>query len=145
MTLMSKTELLKIKAALEANLPNSLQLFNIIQQILAGDGIERDVYVNEDFSHKDLAVMVLEKVELPKQVFSVFCTKNSLEKLKKIVDERLDWTKFNQFDVRFTFYLVFKYLKKNCYQGVDEEQHKMLKNCVPDGTNVTWNSSGVSL
>ena len=83
MTFMSKDELLKIKSAIEKNLPNSLQIFNILQQILAGDGIERDVFVNEDFHHKDLAVMVLEKVELPKQVFSVFCTKNSLEKLKK--------------------------------------------------------------
>ena len=103
MALMSKDHLMKIKSALEENLPNSLQLFNILQQILAGDGIERDVFVNEDFSHKDLAVMVLEKAELPKQVFSVFCTENSLEKLKKIVDERVDWKLFALFEVSFDF------------------------------------------
>ena len=40
---MSKDDLLKIKSALEFNLPNSLQLYSIVQQILTEDGIEREV------------------------------------------------------------------------------------------------------
>ena len=59
-----------------------------------------EVYVNEDFNNKDLAILVFEKIQMPKQDFALFCTKNSLEKLKKIVDEKVDWTKFNQFNVR---------------------------------------------
>ena len=57
------------------------------------------VYVNEDFNNKDLAILVFENVQLPKQDIALFCTQNSLEKLKKIVDEKVDWTKFNQFNV----------------------------------------------
>ena len=87
-------------------MPASLQLFNIVQQIIADDGIAREVYVSQDFSNKDLAVMVFEKIELPKKVFSVFCTKNSLEKLKKIVDERVNWKDFNQFDVSIEINLI---------------------------------------
>ena len=40
---MSKDDLLKIKSALGFNLPNSLQLYSIVQQILTEDGIEREV------------------------------------------------------------------------------------------------------
>jgi len=113
----NKDELLKIKIALEDNFPDSFQLFNIVQLILTEDGIEREVYVNEDFNNKDLAILVFEKIQMPKQDFALFCTKNSLEKLKKIVDEKVDWTKFNQFN------------------GITEERFEMIKRCVPPGFN----------
>ena len=79
--------------------PSSLQMFNVINQVIERDGIERDVYVNENFSSEKLAVLVLEKISLPKCDWQLFCSENSLPDLQRLIEENIDWNKHNQFDV----------------------------------------------
>ena len=83
--------------------PSSLQMFNVIKQVIEKDGIERDVYVNKNFSSENIAVLVQEKISLPKSDWQVFCSEPSLPELQQLIEENVDWNRHNQFDVSVEF------------------------------------------
>ena len=57
-------------------LPSSVQLYNILLCQLSGDGVEREIVVNDDIAEDNVAILVLNKLESPKNIFTMFCTEN---------------------------------------------------------------------
>ena len=56
--------LLKLKTTLEDHLPESLQILNVIILSIADDGINRTVFVNDNFNTENVAVMVMDRSTL---------------------------------------------------------------------------------
>ena len=97
----SVTRLEKIKCVLEKLLPSSVQLYNIIVCQLSGDGVEREIVVNEDIDEDNVAILVNNKLESPKNIFSMFCTDNCKGILKGFLRDHVDWTVKSEFAVSF--------------------------------------------
>ena len=95
------THLEKIKCVLEKLLPSSVQLYNILVCQLSGDGVEREIVVNEDIDEDNVAILVLNKLESPKNIFTMFCTENCKGILKGFLADHVDWALNNEFTVSF--------------------------------------------
>ena len=95
------THLEKIKCVLEKLLPSSVQLYNILVCQLSGDGVEREIVVNEDIDEDNVAILVNNKLESPKNIFSMFCTDNCKGILKRFLRDHVDWTVKSEFAVSF--------------------------------------------
>ena len=98
---MDRATVIKLKCVLENLLPSSIQLYNIIACQLSNDGIERKIVVNEDFSEEKIALMVVNRLEAPKLIVSLFCTDNCQEVLREYLVENIDWNGCQEFEVKF--------------------------------------------
>ena len=100
-----KKKLLKISNALKRHLPKSIQLYNIIVCEMSGDGIERKVFVNEDLDDDNIAIVVINKLECPKNIISLYCKENCTEQLRTLIQENVSWGADNEFEVVNDFYI----------------------------------------
>ena len=92
-------KLLNIKKALKRHLPSSIQLYNIIVCELSQDGIDRKVFVNADLDDDNIAIIVINKLECPKNIISLYCTNNCTEQLRTLVKENVSWGVNYEFEV----------------------------------------------
>ena len=92
-------DLNKVKCVLENLLPSSIQLYNIIVSMLSGDGLDREVFVNDDFEHNNVAILISNKLESPKIIYSMFCTKNAENQLELLVKQNVCWTVHDELKV----------------------------------------------
>ena len=96
---LSHKELEKIKCVLEKHLPKTIQVYNIVVLALSGDGIEREIIVNDDITEDKIAILSNNKIESPKRIFTMFCTDNCKDILKSFLKERIDWSVKTEFAV----------------------------------------------
>ena len=97
-------KLSKINNAVKRHLQKSIQLYNIIVCEMSGDGIERKVFVNEDLDDDNIALVVINKLECPKNIISLYCTDNCTEQLRTLIKENVSWGADNEFEVVNDFY-----------------------------------------
>ena len=102
-------KLLKIKNALKRHLPRSIQLYNIIVCELSQDGIERKVFVNDDLDDDNIAIVVINKLECPKNIISMFCTENCAKQLRTLIKENVSWGANNEFEVTYRSFSEMKF------------------------------------
>ena len=93
-------KLLKIKNALKRHLPRSIQLYNIIVCELSQDDIERKVFVNDDLDDDNIAIVVINKLECPKNIISLYCTDNCTDNLRGLILENISWGVNLEFEVK---------------------------------------------
>ena len=105
-------DLNKVKCVLENLLPSSIQLYNIIVSMLSGDGVDREVFVNEDLEDKNVAILISNKLESPKIIYSMFCTKNAKKQLELLVKKNVSWT-FHDDELKVSKQILFYILKSN--------------------------------
>ena len=96
---MDRATLVNLKGVLENLLPSSIQLYNIIVCELSNDGIDRNIIVNDNFSEEKIALMVLNRLEAPKLIVSLFCTDNCKEVLRGFLVDNIDWEDSTEFGV----------------------------------------------
>ena len=96
---MSHSQLEKIKCVLERLLPRTIQVYNFVVLELSGDGIEREIVANDDIAEDKIAILTNNKVESPKNIFTMFCTDNYKDILKGFLEERIDWSVKTEFAV----------------------------------------------
>ena len=99
-------DLNKVKCVLENLLPSSIQLYNIIVSMLSGDGVDREVFVNEDLEDKNVAILISNKLESPKIIYSMFCTKNAKKQLELLVKKNVCWT-FHDDELKVSKQIIF--------------------------------------
>ena len=99
-------DLNKVKCVLENLLPSSIQLYNIIVSMLSGDGVDREVFVNEDLEDKNVAILISNKLESPKIIYSMFCTKNAKKQLELLVKKNVSWT-FHDDELKVSKQIIF--------------------------------------
>ena len=99
-------DLNKVKCVLENLLPSSIQLYNIIVSMLSGDGVDREVFVNEDLEDKNVAILISNKLESPKIIYSMFCTKNAKKQLELLVKKNVCWT-FHDDELKVSKQILF--------------------------------------
>ena len=99
---MHSSKLLKIKTILENLLPSSLQLYNIIVCHLSDDGVERQIEVIDDIHEDRIAMIVINKLESPKIIVSMFCTEDCQEELKDLLIKHIKWNDNHEFEVTFS-------------------------------------------
>ena len=99
-------DLNKVKCVLENLLPSSIQLYNIIVSMLSGDGVDREVFVNEDLEDKNVAILISNKLESPKIIYSMFCTKNAKKQLELLVKKNECWT-FHDDELKVSKQIIF--------------------------------------
>ena len=139
-------KLVKIKNALKKHLPSSIQLYNIIVCEISQDGIERRVFVNEDLDEDNIAVVVINKLECPKNIISMYCTDNCTEQLRILIKENVSWGANNEFEVKRKFpnfvteldiyskeLFYFQYL-----QGMNDVHIGMLRGFVDESIHNNW-------
>ena len=97
---LSHFKLKKIKDVLEKLLPRTIQVYNLVALELSGDGIEREIIVNDDISEDRIAILANNKLESPKNVFTMFCTDNCKDILKGFLEKSVDWSVKTEFTVR---------------------------------------------
>ena len=97
---LSHYKLKKIKNVLEKLLPRTIQVYNLVALELSGDGIEREIIVNDDISENRIAILANNKLESPKNVFTMFCTDNCKDILKGFLEKSIDWSVKTEFTVR---------------------------------------------
>ena len=96
---LSHNQLEKIKCALEKLLPRTIQVYNLVVLELSGDGIEREIIANDDITEDKIAILTNNKIESPKNIFTMFCTDNCKDILKGFLEERIDWSVKTEFAV----------------------------------------------
>ena len=101
---LSPDQLEKIRCVLEKLLPRTIQVYNIVVLALSGDGVERDIVVNDDVSEDKIAILSNNKLESPKKIFTMFCTDNCKDILKGFLEERIDWSVKTEFAVSLSFH-----------------------------------------
>ena len=103
-------DLNKVKCVLENLLPSSIQLYNIIVSMLSGDGVDREVFVNEDLEDKNVAILISNQLEFPKIIYSMFCTKNAKKQLELLVKKNVCWT-FHDDELKVSKQILFVFSK----------------------------------
>ena len=96
---LSHNKLKKIKDVLEKLLPRTIQVYNLVALELSGDGIELEIFVNDDISEDRIAILVNNKLESPKNIFTMFCTDNCKDILKGFLEKSVDWSVKTEFAV----------------------------------------------
>ena len=87
-------ELQELRHKLAGLLPDSIQVFNLVTLALSGDGIARQVIARDEGGRLDrldtLAVLVLNKVESPKESVSLYYNTLGAGNIKKLLIENVD-------------------------------------------------------
>ena len=84
-------ELEDLASKLARLLPDSIQVFNLVTLALSGDGIARQVIARDEGGELDtLAVIVINKIEAPKESISLYCSALGVGNLKKLLIENFD-------------------------------------------------------
>ena len=92
--------LIHLKTTLEQLLPSSLQILNVVILTISDDGVDRTVIVNDNFTVDNVAVVVVDRLESPRENITMFCSVEGVEDLQKLLVEKLDWEKEIEFAVR---------------------------------------------
>ena len=124
----SVTRLEKIKCVLERLLPSSVQLYNILVCQLSGDGVEREIVVNDDIAGDNVAILVLNKLESPKNIFTMFCTENCKGILKGFLADHVNWALNNEFTVSFV--QKRKKIRERFFMGWTLITQSLSENCL---------------
>ena len=102
---MDNESLQELRKKLVKLLPNSIQVYNLVTLALSDDGIERKVIVSDD--NKDdidtLAVIVVNRIESPKESVTLYCRRGGLANIKKLLRENIDLDREITFAVRLRF------------------------------------------
>ena len=105
-------ELEELKHKLARLLPDSIQVFNLVTLALSGDGIARQVIARDEGGREDtLAVLVLNKVESPKETVSLYYNTLGAGNMKKLLIENVDLEREVTFAVSIKV-ICFKCLKE---------------------------------
>ena len=103
-------DLEKLKSKLAPLLPGSIQVFNLLTLALSGDGIGRKVIARDDDGKEDtLAVIVINKIESPKESITLYCEREGGRNMKKLLMENVDMEREITFAVSIRLSL-FRYL-----------------------------------
>ena len=63
------------------------------------DKIELEIIVNDDISEDKIAILANNKLESPKNIFTMFCTDNCRNILKGFLEKSVDWSVKTEFAV----------------------------------------------
>ena len=96
---LSHNKLKKIKGILEKLLPRTIQVYNLVALELSGDKIELEIIVNDDISEDKIAILANNKLESPKNIFTMFCTDNCKHILKGFLEKGVNWSVKTEFAV----------------------------------------------
>ena len=135
---MHSSKLLKIKTVLENLLPSSIQLYNIIVCHLADDGVERQIEVIDDIHEDRIAMIVINKLESPKIIVSMFCTEDCQEELKDLLIKHIKWNRSHEFEVTFSKSNRFPKYCGKFFQGADEKHLEILREISEPEVNKNW-------
>ena len=84
-------ELQELRHKLAGLLPDSIQVFNLVTLALSGDGVARQVIARDEGDKVEtLAVVVLNKIESPKESITLYCNTLGAENMKKLLIENVD-------------------------------------------------------
>ena len=84
-------ELEDLASKLAKLLPDSIQVFNLVTLALSGDGIARQVIARDEGGDLDtLAVIVINRIEAPKESISLYCSPLGADNMKDLLIENFD-------------------------------------------------------
>ena len=95
-----REDLIRLKTILEQLLPESQQILNVVCLTIADDGIQRNIFSNDNFNQDIVAVVGIDYLEAPTRLnITLFSTRYSSQELRKILQETLDWDEELEFAV----------------------------------------------
>ena len=89
--MLGEAELDELRAVLEPLLPASLQIINTLVLCCSQDGHMKTVLTSPMSRPAELAVVVVDRTESPKEIVSMFNTDQGELNLRKILEKQLDW------------------------------------------------------
>jgi len=89
--MLGAAELDELRAALEQLLPESLQIINCLVLCCSPDGHMKTVLTSPVSRPAELAVVVVDRTESPKEIVSMFSTEQGEQNLRQILEQQLDW------------------------------------------------------
>ena len=110
-------ELEELRDKLSRLLPGSIQVFNLVTLALSGDGIARQVVARDDGGKVDtLAVIVINKIESPKESITLYCNTLGARNMKKLLIENVDMEREITFAVSigFIFFIQIENKQNQC-------------------------------
>jgi len=91
--LSNKHQIQQLKCVLESLLPASIQVFNCVVLELLEDGVDREIFVNSEFSKEKIIVAVFDNSEEPRLKIILFSNPEKGEELKHMLENLLDFSK----------------------------------------------------
>ena len=73
-------------------MPASIQVFNCVVLELLEDGVDRDIFVNKEFTRDNLNVVLFDNSEKPRWKIILFSNPDENDELKQMLKELLDFT-----------------------------------------------------
>ena len=73
-------------------MPASIQVFNCVVLELLEDGVDRDIFVNKEFTRDNLNVVLFDNSEKPRWKIILFSNPDENEKLKQMLNKLIDFT-----------------------------------------------------
>jgi len=89
--MLGEAELQELRAVLEPLLPASLQIINTLVLCSSPDGHMKTVLTSPVSRPAELAVVVVDRTESPKEIISMFSTEQGEQNLRQILEQQLDW------------------------------------------------------
>ena len=89
--MLGEAELDELRAVLEPSLPESLQIINTLFLSCSEDGHMKTVLTSMVSRPTELAVVVVDMTESPKEIISMLSTEKGELNLRKILEQQLDW------------------------------------------------------
>ena len=89
--MLGAAELNELRAVLEQLLPSSLQIINCLVLCCSPDGHMKTVLTSPVSRPAELAVVVVDRTESPKEIVSMFSTEQGEPNLRKILEQQLHW------------------------------------------------------
>ena len=99
--MLGEAELQELRAVLEPLLPASLQIINTLVLCSSPDGHMKTVLTSPVSRPAELAVVVVDRTESPKEIISMFSTEQGEQNLRQILEQQLDWGLEIDFNVRY--------------------------------------------
>ena len=112
-TLETKADLLKVRDLIYQLLPDSIQMLNVILLTAANDGIERTIFVNDNHTSENVALIAIDKVEFPRLTVSLFSTKRGESVLQDMLRIVLNWDQEMLFAVKINYHIQYQYLSSH--------------------------------
>jgi len=97
--MLGAAELDELRAALEQLLPASLQIINCLVLCCSPDGHMKTVLTSPVSRPAELAVVVVDRTESPKEIVTMFSTEQGELNLRQILEQQLDWGLEIEFNV----------------------------------------------
>ena len=89
--MLTEAELEELRSVLDPLLPASLQIINTLVLCCSPDGHMKTVLTSPVSRPAELAVVVVDRTESPKEIISMFSTEQGEPNLRQILEQQLNW------------------------------------------------------